>query len=578
MLLQAWRERALLTQDQLADRSGLHVRTIRRIERGTGGGRPHSASLQRLATALDLDASERALLIERTRRVPALVPCAEHVVAAGPPSVRGDTPRTVRPPRQLPTPPPQFTGRAADLADLERIIDQPGSVVVTIDGMAGVGKTALAAHAAHGWSSRYPDGQLFLDLQGSARSVRPVDPRDALDRLLRSIGVPGGQIPDDLDDRAALYRSCLADCKVLVLLDDAASEAQVTPLLHGSGTSLVMITSRRRLAGLDVTHAHSLDVLPPGDAIDLFVRSAGRGGSPVDRPEQLGETARLCGFLPLAIRIAAARLRSRPSWTLGHLNERLRRSGHRLAELEAGDRSVAAALDLSYIQLEPESRHGYQVLALHPGVDFDIDAAAALMGQRSTHVEAVIDDLLDAHLLQEPLAGRYRFHDLVRAHALQVPRTEEPAAGARDPLSRLIEHYCRTASVMVDVAHPYERENQQRTGDPHPRDGGDPARATAWLETELANLLTLEEFSCSNGRPDCAVRLSGLLHRHLRTRGRYDEAGELHERAVISARRIGDAIGELAAPNDLGHIRWLQGRHGDAIDSFTAAARRPDDR
>ncbi|TQM36975.1 tetratricopeptide repeat protein [Pseudonocardia cypriaca] len=458
------------------------------------------------------------------------------------------------------------------MAYLDQIIEQsgPGPVVVTIDGMAGIGKTALAAHVAHRWSSRYPDGQLFLDLQGYTRGVRPVDPRDALGRLLRAIGVPGGQIPDDLEDRAALYRSCLADRTVLVLLDNAASEAQVLPQLPGSGGSLVMITSRRRLAGLDVTHAHSLGILAADDAVDLLVRSSGRSGSPADQRDQLMETAELCGFLPLAVRIAAARLRSRPSWSLLHLNERLRCFRHRLAELEAGDRGVTAALDLSYAHLEPDLRYGYRMLALHPGLDFDVDAAATLMGQRSTKVEPLLDHLLEVHLLQEHVPGRYRFHDLIRAHAMEVARVEEGQADRRDALVRLAEHYCRAVRSAVDLLYPYERENRRRAGDADENllAVEDPARAATWVETELTNLLAVAESSDLNGWPEGTLRLSALLHRHLRTRGRYSDGADLHERAVCTARKIGDRLAELDALNDLGHMRRLQGRFPDAIALF----------
>ncbi|HYH32556.1 MAG TPA: helix-turn-helix domain-containing protein [Pseudonocardia sp.] len=414
--LRGWRERMFLTQDELAERSGLNVRTIRRLERRDAGARPQSASLRQLAIALGLDAGEQAVLVEAARGAPVRAPWAHPVPGRG----------TDAPPRQLPAPPPQFTGRGRDLAALERAGEQPGAVLVGVDGMAGVGKTALAVHAAHRWSARYPDGQIFLDLQGYTRGAEPVEPADALDRLLRSLGVSGPRVPPGLDDRAALYRSRLAGRRVLVLLDNAVSESQVGPLLPGSPDCLVLVTSRRRLAGLDLTLAHSLDVLAPADAVALLVDSCG-GRRAAASDAQLVELVELCGRLPLAIRIAAARLRSRPPGSVAHLVDRLR--GHRLAELEAGDRSVAAALDLTYARLGPELRRTYRALALHPGADLDLDAAVALTARPVVHVRRLLDQLLDAHALYEPAPGRYRFHDLTRAHAATVANGEAARPG-----------------------------------------------------------------------------------------------------------------------------------------------------
>lgn len=205
-------------------------------------------------------------------------------------------------PQQLPAPPPVFVGRAAELIQLDDLDDSSTVVITAIDGMAGVGKTTLAIHAAHQVADRYPDGQLFLDLHGFTEGIEPVDPSDALDRMLRSLGVPGEQIPSQLDDRAALYRSHLADQRVLILLDNAATEAQIMPLIPGSTGCLVMITSRRRLAALDQTRAVTLDVLPLADALRLFTTTAGSGRLAAEAPEALSPSSR-----PPSMR--------RPGWT-----------------------------------------------------------------------------------------------------------------------------------------------------------------------------------------------------------------------------------------------------------------------
>jgi transcriptional regulator with XRE-family HTH domain len=255
-MVRAWRERALLTQDELAERSLLSVRTIRRLERGAIGVRPRSASVRQLAEALGLHEEEQAALIAAVR-------------SSSIPEPQVSTP--VPPLRQLPAAPPQFTGRVADLARLERVADGTRTVM-GIDGMAGVGKTHLALHAAHRWAQHYPDGQLFLDLQGCTRGAHPVRPGDAGGRLIHLLGVPDARIPDGLDDRAALYRSCLTGRRVLILLDNAAAEDQVAPLLPGSPGCLVLMTSRRRLNGLRAEAAHLGDRIPLRRATVLLGR------------------------------------------------------------------------------------------------------------------------------------------------------------------------------------------------------------------------------------------------------------------------------------------------------------------
>lgn len=454
-LLRAWRRRALLTQEQLAERSRLDVRTIRRFERGLGGRTPRSPSLRRLVAALDLDAAERALLVEAACGALISARCAQSGAAARSmepgPSVEVNSAL-----RQLPPAPPRFTGRATDLAALEDVREKAGAVIVAIDGMPGVGKTALAVHAAHRWSTQYPDGQIFLDLQGYTRGAAPVEPGDALNRLLRSLGVPRAQIPDDLDDRAALYRSHLAERRLLVLLDNAASEAQVGPLLPGAGGCLIVITSRRPLVGLDLTHTHSLDLLPSEDAVTLFARTS---GALAEQPERLIEVVELCGRLPLAIRIAGARLRTRPTWTVAHLVDRLRTTQNRLAELEIGDCSVAAALELSYVQLDPDLRSTYRMLGLHPGQDLDLEAAAALTGQSAVQVRRKLDHLLDAHMLHEPIPGRYRLHYLTWAHAATIATKEVAEPERRAALRRLADHHRRAAHSAVESVYLYRRED-----------------------------------------------------------------------------------------------------------------------
>ena len=556
-LLREWRERKLLTQEQLAERSGVSVRTVRRYERG---GSPQTTSIRMLADALGLSPAERAVLVAAIRE-PSTVD-----------EVETDAPGSPGRLRQLPGPPPLFTGRVPELAELDRISDPDRLVIATISGMAGVGKTALAVRAAHAVASRYPDEQIYLDLHGYAQGGRPVDPAEALDRVLRSLGVPAERIPPGLDDRAALYRSRLADHRALILLDNAASEEQVTPLLPGTPGSLVLVTSRHQLPGLDHSHAVSLGLLPVSDAVALFTLAAGerrvRGES-----TDVTTTVDLCGRLPLAVHVAAARLRSHPSWTLAHLVDRLQVRRRLLSELEAGERSVTAALDLSYQQLSVELRRAYRVFGLHPGAELTVDAAAALLGTTEQRAERLIDRLLDGHLVLEPVPGRFRFHDLVRAHSVARADADEGDTDERAALTRLFDHYRHAAAVAMDVAYPYERDRRPRiptSGTPAPALDG-PAGAMAWLDTELPTLLAVARHAADHGWPDHTVHLSGTLHRHLRGRAHYALAETLHHMALTVARATGNGLAEATALVSLGNTHRQQGRIAQATDHYERA-------
>jgi tetratricopeptide (TPR) repeat protein/transcriptional regulator with XRE-family HTH domain len=550
LLLRRFRERALLTQEELAARTGLGVRTIRRLE-SDAPRRPHSRSVRLIADALELTPGERAQLVAAT---------------AGTPLFSG-------PPRQLPTPPQAFTGRKAELAQLDRIEDISTVVITAIDGMAGIGKTALAVHAAHRLADHYPDGQLFVDLHGYSEGIAPLEPGEALDRMLRALGAAGEQIPADLDERAGLYRSQLADRQMLILLDNAATEAQVAPLLPGAAGCLVLITSRRRLAGLDQTHTISLDTMPTPDAVTLFGRIVGEQRLADQSPELVAEAVELCGRLPLAIRIAAAWLESHPRWSVAELVERMRDQHLQLVELEHGSRSVAAAIELSYQQLPTAQQHMYRLLALHPGPDLDAYVAAALADTTIAQARRLLDQLLYAHLLQEPAVGRYVFHDLVRAHAASTVARSTTEPDRRAALCHLLDYYRHTAAAAMDTAYPYERERRPQVGPagtPRP-DLPEPTQATSWLDTELPNLLAAARLAAAHGWPEHACHLPAILHRHLRARGRYRDAESLHQRALTTARIAGDRTSALHARLGLGHVRRLQGRYEQAMVDFEQA-------
>lgn len=401
----------------------------------------------------------------------------------------------------------------------------------------------------------------------------PTEPAEALDHLLRALGVPGARIPPGLEQRAALYRSRLAGQRMLILLDNVATETQVQPLLPGSPACLALVTSRRRLAGLDHTRTVSLDILPVRDAAALFVGAAGKG-QPADQPSALlKELVELCGGLPLAIRIAAARLRAHPAWELSQLVARLRDLRHRLVELAAGERSVATALDLSYQDLTDDQRRIYRLLGWHPGPDLDVYAAAALHSSTPDYASRLLDQLLDAHLLLEPVPGRYRFHDLVRAHAAQAATRDETEPARQAAVSRLLDYYRHAAALATAAAYPYEREGRVRV--PPSQTPGpelpDQAPALDWLDIELPNLLAIARYAAEHGWPEHVVHLSTILHPHLQDRSRYRDAEGLHHRALATARGSANRAGELDALNDLGYIHQMQGRLDPAADHYEQA-------
>ncbi|MDA0635602.1 helix-turn-helix domain-containing protein [Nonomuraea sp. MCN248] len=423
-MLRGWRTRALLTQEQLAERAGLNVRTVRRME-GDAISRPRAASIVLLAEALELSDAERARLSSVARGLPAGAGHPAVTVPHRPPAGAGGL-EAVTVCRQLPADVAALVGRDRELGVLADRPASPSAPVACVSGMAGVGKTALAVHAAHRLAPLFPDGQLFVDLHGHARAAAPVEPGTALARMLRALGVPGERIPWHPDDRAALYRSVLAGRRVLIVLDDAADERRLHPLLPAGPGCHVIVTSRRRLTWDGEARGVPLDVLAVPDAVALFSRLAGLdAGAPEG---ELAEVVRRCGLLPLAIRIAAARLLARPAWDVRHLLDRL--AWDRLTELADGRHSVAAALDRSYERLPADQRRAYRLLGTGCPADFGPGTAAALLDTSTPRAGRLLDQLLDVHLLQETAPCRYRMHDLVHEHAAALrPADAGPGHG-----------------------------------------------------------------------------------------------------------------------------------------------------
>jgi DNA-binding SARP family transcriptional activator len=339
-------------------------------------------------------------------------------------------------PAQLPADLNGFVGRAEELswiaADHQPDAAPPTARIYTVDGMAGVGKTTFAIHAAHQLAPEFPDGQLFIDLHGFTAELPPLPPASALAQLLRSLGHSRGNVPTALSERAALYRSLTAQRRLLIVLDNAASDEQVWPLIPGTARCLVVITSRRRLTGLDHAQPLSLDVLPEPDAAAVFIRAAGEDRV-AGEPQLIAAVVERCERLPLALRLAGARLRARPTWTLGHLLRRLEEPRQRILELALGRRSLMASFDLSYQRLSAEEQRVVRLLGIHPGIDVDARTVAVLTGFAESRAEGLLEQLVDAHLVQSPAPGRYLMHGLVRSYAAALADRHGPQA---DPPQR----------------------------------------------------------------------------------------------------------------------------------------------
>lgn len=469
----------------------------------------------------------------------------------GPRPGRNDLPRDVT----------DFTGRADELRLLQTLDSDATAVVIdAIDGMAGVGKTALAVHLAHRLVDQYPDAQLFIDLHGHSDDRDATAVGTALEALLRALGVPAKDIPEDVDERSALWRAELAARRVLVVLDNALDSAQVQPLLPGAAGCLALVTSRRRLVDLPTTRTVSLDVLPLNDAVALFTSIVGEERAAAETGA-VDEVVRGCGCLPLAVRLAAARLRSRPQWTVEHF-------ARRLAEFSTGDLGVAAAFDLSYRHLTDEQQRMFRVLGLHPGDDFDVPAAAALAGLAPGAAEHLLEDLVDAHLLQPSSAGRHRFHDLLRQHAKTLVGEDE----RHEALARLVDHYLRAADAAdVMIAPPGRFQAAAAKPAAPPLGLADADEALAWFDAERVALLAATRISAADGRTGPCWQLAAKLHRYLHRQGWTEDLRQISEVALARTVQDGDRRGEALTRTNLGLALYRAGEFAAAREHLLLA-------
>ncbi|MFG2354416.1 BTAD domain-containing putative transcriptional regulator [Streptomyces sp. NPDC048521] len=451
-------------------------------------------------------------------------------------------------PAQLPASVPDFTGRATVVSELSEVLSSASEAegrvmaVSALAGIGGVGKTTLAVHVAHRARPAFPDGQLYVDLQGAG--PRPAEPETVLGSFLRALGTPDTAIPDSLEERSALYRSVLDGRRVLVLLDNAKDAAQVRPLLPGTEGCAALVTSRVRMLDLAGAHLVDLDVLSPDEALSLFTKIVGEERVAAEREAALDVVA-ACGFLPLAIRIAASRLAARRTWTVSVLAAKLADERRRLDELQAGDLAVKATFELGYGQLEPAQARAFRLLGLADGPDISLAAAAAVLDLPAEDTEDLLESLVDTSLLESAAPGRYRFHDLVRLYARScAERDEWPPSEREAAMSRLLDFYLATAARVYATERPGDRtvehlEVTEQAGQTFSDDG----KALDWLHTEAACILACVQQSLAQENLRRGVDLL-LAAKDLAESG---ASSLVYETATRAVRNAADALGDALA-------------------------------
>ncbi|WP_027659738.1 AfsR/SARP family transcriptional regulator [Salinispora fenicalii] len=472
--------------------------------------------------------------------------------------------RTTTPVRGLPRAISDFTGRQEIVARLLQQLHEGDTQVQLIDGMAGSGKTTLAVHLATRLADRYRDVQLFIDLHGHSERT-PLTPATAVATLLRQLGIPAEQVPVDFEDRLALWRTELSDRRALVLLDNAASVDQVAPLLPTGRSCLTLVTSRRRLVGLDAGQPVSLPVLDLDEAVTLLARVAGPERVTAE-PEAAAEVIRRCGFLPLAIRLAGARLAHRPSWQIVDLVERLAGARDPLAEFVAGPRSVGGAFALSYAQVSPPAQRLFRLLGVHPASNFDNAVAAALAELALPDTQDLLDELIDANLVEEPRPGRFRLHDLIQEYARRLlaepGRTAERAAA----LERLMDHCLYVAAA---IARSLEEASRAAFVLP------DPPRAdlveaclpqrTTWFDSNRVVLTALPRIAEAEGLLQHCWRLARACWWANYQGGHLSELIEMHTVGLRAAERLNDQAAVALTLNYLASAHYRLAQFPEAI-------------
>jgi tetratricopeptide (TPR) repeat protein len=520
---------------------------------------------------------------EELRRLEhAILSNAAELAAPAPPApaVISTTIGTV--PRQLPADVADFVGRATLVAELRTLLGAtaagaPAPRVVMISGPAGVGKTTLAVHCAHQVRDAYPDGQLFIDLHGG--DVQPVHPSRALERALRALGISGNAIPEGYDERLELYRSLLAERRVLIVLDDAGQDEQVLPLCPGGAASAVLVTGRRRLTGVPGVRLVDVGVLDTSAAVDLLARITGADRIAGD-PVAARTLAAVCGGLPLALRIAGSRLASRPHWTVADLAGRLDDEWRRLDELVHGQLAVRVSLSITYEALPAPARRLFRLLGVLNVAEFPAWVAAPLLDEDPHRTDETIEQLVDARLVEVSAAGagqaaRFRLHDLLRVYARERLAAQETAAERSAALRRLVGCLLH----LVEQAHRHEYGGDYTvlrglgTRWLLPVEGVPGLRSAplVWLDQERAMLVAAVRQAALAGLDDLAWDLATSLVTLFELGAYFQDWRETHEIALTAARRAHDRYGEAATRYSLGALAIAEQRPADAVGQLEPA-------
>ncbi|MFG3554752.1 ATP-binding protein [Micromonospora sp. NPDC047557] len=489
-------------------------------------------------------------------------------------------------PRQLPPALPGFVGRAAQLAQLDVACagpdtsgdgDRAPATVVTLSGTAGVGKTTLAVYWGHRVADRFPDGQLYVDLRGFDSTGTVVTTVEAVRGFLEALEVPPERIPTHLPAQVGLYRSLLAGRRMLVLLDNARDADQVRPLLVGSSTCLVLVTSRNRLAGLVATEGArpvGVDLLSAAEAWQLLARRLGADRLAVE-PQAVDEIIERCARLPLALAVLAARSAANPAFSLATLAAELRAAPRPLDSFDGGDAGtdVQAVFSWSYRSLTPAAARLFRLFGCHSGPDIGVAAAASLAGLPREQVPRLLAELAHAHLVSEHAPGRFGAHDLLRAYAAEQADRLEPAEARRAAIRRGLDHYLHTAHAAALLLQPGRDPVTLAAAPPGvaPEEITDHAQALDWFTIEYPVLLAAVAHAKRAGFDGHAWQLAWTLVDFLQRRGRWPDLAVAQRTALAGARRAGDRLGQANAHRDLARVLSRLGRVDEAASNYRQA-------